>query len=117
MYVYANLNKEYFTHCRRLATAIAVLHGYFTPKVNDVVEQHIFRKRVQLADESTIQYVTALRRLVATLLAVIRAERFQEKIELRFFWQILRFRFSSRFSSNQASVQYSQCTVIFTNMT
>ena len=49
-----------------LATAIAALHGYFTAKVNVVVERHTFKKRVQLADESIIQYVTALRRLVAT---------------------------------------------------
>ena len=45
---------------------LAALHGYFMPKVNVVVERHTFRKRVQLADESIIQYVTALRRLVAT---------------------------------------------------
>ena len=49
-----------------MATAIAALHGYFTPKVNVVVERHTFRKRVQLADESIIQYMTALRRSVAT---------------------------------------------------
>ena len=46
--------------CAKLATAIAALHGYFTPKVNVVVERHTFRKLVQLADELIIQYVTAL---------------------------------------------------------
>ena len=49
-----------------LATALTSLHGYFTPKVNVVVERHTFRKQVQLADESIIQYVTALRQLAAT---------------------------------------------------
>ena len=43
--------------------AVAALQKHFIPKVNVVVERHMFRKRAQLPHETVAQYITALRAL------------------------------------------------------
>ncbi|KAF7643879.1 hypothetical protein LDENG_00231610 [Lucifuga dentata] len=46
--------------------AVAALKAHFIAKVNVVVEQHMFRKRVQGPNESILQYIAALRDLAST---------------------------------------------------
>ena len=43
-----------------LEQAVAALNKHFIPKVNVVVERHMFRKRAQLPHETVAQYITAL---------------------------------------------------------
>ncbi len=45
---------------------IATLKAYFAPRRNIVAERHAFRKRVQVLEETILQYVAALRDLAAT---------------------------------------------------
>lgn len=49
-----------------LATAITALQNHFTPDINVVAVHHAFRKRVQGAQETIVQYIAALRQLTAT---------------------------------------------------
>lgn len=49
-----------------LATAITALEKHFNPTLNVVAERHAFRKRVQGAQETILQYIAALRQLAAT---------------------------------------------------
>ena len=46
--------------------AMTALETYFVPKTNVVAERHAFRKRIQLQNETVLQYVTALRHLAST---------------------------------------------------
>uniref|UniRef100_A0A8C6V5S1 Gypsy retrotransposon integrase-like protein 1 n=1 Tax=Neogobius melanostomus TaxID=47308 RepID=A0A8C6V5S1_9GOBI len=48
-----------------IASAVTALEKYFTPKVNVVVERHLFRKRKQAPHETIVQYVAALRDLAS----------------------------------------------------
>lgn len=49
-----------------LATAITALGKHFNPAINVVAERHAFRKRIQGAQETILQYIAALRTLAAT---------------------------------------------------
>ena len=63
--------QEIFSHLTGTGTsyaqAVTALDTYFEPKKNVVYERHVFRQTRQLADESSIAYITKLRKYATVM--------------------------------------------------